>query len=256
MPSQYTEHALINHFAIRCFRDTGDCDYIAARLASRACLSAQFLWSAEQAIEKYLKCILMLNRVSTKRLGHDIAKALARINENLPFQISLSGNQLALFNTISEWDADRYLLGFMHLQSNELLWLDALVWRLRQYCEPLDVIWHRDDPSESVLLENIERVESQQGGPASKGFLPGGLLEKILADKTHPSREALVWKNLRYSSRSRRAVRYRSRMHIVNPPLWLNPELADEAARWMQIPKEIIEECRLIARSREQSDVT
>ena len=56
------EHAKINHFAIRCFRDTGDADYLAARMAMRARLAIPFLWSAEQAIEKYLKCILLLNR--------------------------------------------------------------------------------------------------------------------------------------------------------------------------------------------------
>ena len=51
----------LNLFAIRSFRDVADNDYIAARLAYRAHLPGQFLWSCEQAIEKYLKFILFLS---------------------------------------------------------------------------------------------------------------------------------------------------------------------------------------------------
>lgn len=45
----------VNDFAARSFRDVADRDYVAARLACRAGLMPQFLWSAQQAFEKYLK---------------------------------------------------------------------------------------------------------------------------------------------------------------------------------------------------------
>jgi len=66
---------LINNFATRSFRDTGDGDYIAARLAYRAQLIPQFLWSSLQAIEKYLKCVLVLNRIRAPR-SHNLADIL------------------------------------------------------------------------------------------------------------------------------------------------------------------------------------
>ena len=78
-----TLHARVNLFAIRCFRDTGDGDYIAARLAMRARLYPQYLAAAEQAVEKYLKCILMLNRCDTKRLGHRLADAFDDVRTKL-----------------------------------------------------------------------------------------------------------------------------------------------------------------------------
>lgn len=53
-----SEAAWINDFAIKCFRDTGDGDYIAARLALKAGLATQAIWSGLQAVEKYLKCML------------------------------------------------------------------------------------------------------------------------------------------------------------------------------------------------------
>ena len=58
----------LDDFAVRSFRDIGDGDYIAARMACRAQMVTQFLWSSQQAIEKYLKCILLLNRIKASKV--------------------------------------------------------------------------------------------------------------------------------------------------------------------------------------------
>ncbi|NOT26716.1 MAG: hypothetical protein HOP16_11495 [Acidobacteria bacterium] len=63
----------LNSFALRSFRDVADADYIAARLAYRAQLPVQFLWASQQALEKYLKFILFLERIKVPKLGHDLA---------------------------------------------------------------------------------------------------------------------------------------------------------------------------------------
>src|SRR5450830_901094 len=160
-----TTHAMINNFAIRCFRDTGDADYIAARLAIRSRLPGRFLWSAEQAIEKYLKCILMLNRVPALRLGHDIKKALELVNSSLQFKILLSAEESEVFQHIASCNGDRYLIFSFYFEDVELLKLDKLVWRLRQYCTSLDKLHYADTPSEAVLLENVRRIEAGLTGP-------------------------------------------------------------------------------------------
>lgn len=87
---------LLNDFAIKSFRDTADLDYIAARLAYQSRLMPQALWSGLQSIEKYFKCILLLNRINIKndKLGHDIEKALKVIEDKLPFSINLSASTL------------------------------------------------------------------------------------------------------------------------------------------------------------------
>jgi hypothetical protein len=77
-----------------------DRGYVVARMAYRMRLPSQFMWSALQAIEKYLKCILVLNRVSSRSLGHDLGKALARAETRLPFKIALSGKSRAI---IEHW---------------------------------------------------------------------------------------------------------------------------------------------------------
>ena len=53
------EKVYLNNIATRSFRDVADQDYIAARLCYRSNLMVQFVWMAEQAIEKYLKAILV-----------------------------------------------------------------------------------------------------------------------------------------------------------------------------------------------------
>src|SRR5687767_2488673 len=69
----------LNAFALRAFRDVADADYIAARLAYSAQLPVQFLWASQQALEKYLKFILFLERVKATNLGHNLESALGTI---------------------------------------------------------------------------------------------------------------------------------------------------------------------------------
>lgn len=215
-----TEHAQINQFAIRCFRDTADADYIAARAAMRVRLGGPFLWSALHAIEKYLKCILMLNGQSTIGLKHRVADALDRINTTLPFEIRLDPAEQKFFDHLVEWNSDRYLLHSYNLLDEELLSLDRLVWRLRQYCQPLDVLHYADPPSLQVLLSNVSRIEAGMSGPAQAGHVPAGMLEKILADRKHASRPALVWANAWYCMKPRTGVMFRRGFMAVNGPFF------------------------------------
>ncbi|SEO43782.1 hypothetical protein SAMN05428959_10816 [Duganella sp. CF517] len=245
------EHAKVNQFAIRCFRDTGDADYIAARLAMRARLAIPFLWSAEQAIEKYLKCILMLNRQKTGDLGHNIAKALRRINSRLPFEIRLGEDEQQVFDHVAQCDGDRYLLMSLELEDIELIMLDRLVWRLRQYCEPLDVVHYADEPSEDVLLQNVRRIALGLDGPATNGHIQGALLERVLGDSEHPAHDALVWQNLKFSLSGQEGILFLNNFQAINAPLFLNPELVDVVAKWMHVPDETKKKARRLATLRE-----
>lgn len=56
--------------ALRIFRDAADEDYVVARLAYKKMLGRQFLWSSNQAVEKYLKAASLCNGMDA-RFGHD-----------------------------------------------------------------------------------------------------------------------------------------------------------------------------------------
>lgn len=243
-------HAKINQFAIRCFRDTGDADYIAARMAMRARLAIPFLWSAEQAVEKYLKCILMLNRQKTNDLSHDIERALKLINTALPFTVELRKDEQDVFDHIAQCNGDRYLIFSLSLDDIEVIKLDRLVWHLRQYCQPLDVTHYADEPSQQVLLENVRRIEAGLERPDKNGHIPGAFLEQVLGNRNHRAHGALVWKNLYFSRSNRKRVLFEDGFQAINAPLWLDPELAEEAAKWMKIPKPIIAAARDLAKQR------
>jgi hypothetical protein len=247
---QPCEHAWVNDLAIRCFRDTGDGDYIAARLATRARLPTQALWAGLQALEKYLKCILLLNRVDTKPISHDISKALKTINDQLPFRIFLPETEQRVFDHIAESGENRYLIESFHFFDHELHDLDALVWRLRQYCEPLDVIHYNDVPSEDVLAKSIQRIEARLSGAAVDGHLSGARLEKILASDD-PAREGLVWRNEKFGD-GQLVPECGSvpPFKASNSPLWLRPELAPVVSQWIRLPGGALQEFEKLASTR------
>jgi len=246
-----TEHANINYFAIRCFRDTGDLDYVAARVLMKSHLSGPFLWSASQAVEKYLKCILILHRINTKDISHNLTKALTRIRELLPFRIELEEGEQELFNHLAQWNGDRYLLTSFTIDSYELLQLDSLVWKLRQYCVPLNKRHYSEEPSDDVLRERVREVEDTIKGESKiRGHLKGAVLESILLNKDHASHDALTWQNMFYSRTERKTIRYRSWSYAVNAPLFLQPELGDKICKWMKIHDTALDAARELAARR------
>lgn len=244
------KQAMINSLVIQCFRDMGDTDYIGARALYRLHLASQFLWSAQQAVEKYLKCILVLNRVSSKGLGHDIQAALDRINSDCPFKIELNKVERSIFDHLALYGENRYLETSYHVHDKELLKLDQLVWHLRQYCRPINFSIKTAQGEQDMLQPHLDMIVANWKGKASAGHLPSGKWESILKKKEHPSREALVWKNMRYASVDRQKIGWRHWMSAENAPLWNYPELIDDVVDLIQIEKQIAEEYRKLARKK------
>jgi hypothetical protein len=226
--------------ATRCFRDIADDDYIAARAAYRARLVVPFLWSSLQAIEKYLKCILIINDVTTHKLGHDIQGAFQRINQECPFVIKLNKIEQEIFDHVARYGPDRYLIYSHFIDDRELLKLDMLVWHLRQYCRHINYEMDLPTGKKSMLAGYLSAIDASWNASPMQGHVPTGKLEAILRNKRHPSRPALVWKNMRYASRFRRHVLFRSHSVSVNAPLWLRPGALPHIRHLVQLSKEDI----------------
>ncbi|MNF73666.1 hypothetical protein D3C85_706530 [compost metagenome] len=246
-----SEAAWINDFAIRCFRDTGDGDYIAARLALQAGLATQAIWSGLQAVEKYLKCMLLLRRVSSKGVGHKIAEGLRLVNDRLGYDIVLPDHEQAVFNHLAESCGDRYLVASLHLFDHELSGLDALVWRLRQYCDVLDVEHYNDKPSEEVLSRNLDKIKARQDGEPIAGYLERGVLEKILAEPNNRAHEGLVWRNAMFGGGQPFSASSESFNFVAtNSPLYLNPQIARAVSKLVQLPRGALEAFEELAMQR------
>jgi len=99
--------AHLNNFALRCFRDTADGDYIAARMAYRGNLIQQAFWARQQAIEKYIKCILLLRRVKSREPTHSVAKLLLKLEATFPLRLATEIRNF--IDYIEIYGSDRYL---------------------------------------------------------------------------------------------------------------------------------------------------
>lgn len=230
----------VNAFGTQSFRDQADRDYIAARLACRHELFPQFLWSSHQAIEKYLKAILLYNRIKATQVGHDLAKALS-LTQSLSFEIKLSERSRKFINHLAEVGEFRYIDVPFHVYGHILVDLDLTVWEVRRYCQVLEVFGKQLPAEEQKLLEDAKSdLATSEAKPRYKFRLHGGLLEKIVTDPKHPSHSALLWHNPCFGVRKRTTVKAKNHMNMQNSLLYLYPEMLDELLRYVFIPKKLV----------------
>jgi HEPN domain-containing protein len=235
-----TADLLLNNFAMRSFREIGDCDYIAARLSFRAQLIPQFLWQSLQAIEKYLKCILVLNRVKALK-SHDLAKLLASFENSGKFSLRLSPETRKFLIYLDTYGRFRYYETPYYTLGDELFQLDRAVWEVRRYARVLDYSLKLQDGKEvQRLTQELNANELAESQPPQEFRIIGGHLEHILAKRDHPSRAALIWHNLYFGTGHRKTIRHRHMSTSGNSPLSLHPEILDEVRKYVFLPNEVV----------------
>ena len=216
--------ALVNDFAIRSFRDVADADYVAARLACRAGLVTQFLWASQQAVEKYLKCILLLHRIPAIHVGHDLERALSKVTSSGKLTLDLTGGTKEFIQKLDQQGQFRYFELSNFAFGAEIISLDRAAWELRRFC---------------TLSEGPRLVRLRDGFPAPRVQIPHGRLEKIIDNAKDPAREPLLWQNGFFGKRARRRVRLNNWFQANNAPLYLSPQILDEVLKYVFLPKNL-----------------
>ena len=140
---------------IKTFRDAADEDYLVARVSAELVLGNQFAWSAAQAIEKYSKCILILNGHSVKDLNHNILNKLGSFVVSYPelFPEYLIPNDALkvrepydyeepFMSALKRFDDNgkpkrRYRQGRLAVRAYDLQKLDQIVLYLRRCCRQI-----------------------------------------------------------------------------------------------------------------------
>jgi HEPN domain-containing protein len=232
--------ALINNFATRSFRDIADQDYIAARLSYKHGLFSQFHWQSLQAIEKYIKAILLYNRIKAKDINHDLNRAFKHA-EKLPFEIIRSESTDNFIEHLTYFGRFRYLESSYFIHGPKLVELDKSVWEIRRYCTCLN--HDIETPSgdiKNMLNVNLAKIVKSETEQPNKYRVIGGLLEKIVEKSDHPSRGALIWQNAYFSKSTRKTVTVPTPSYSVNSPLYLHPEILDEVLEYIFLPKEVV----------------
>lgn len=231
---------LLNDFAIRSFREIGDGDYIAARLSSRALLVPQFLWQSLQALEKYLKCILVLNRIKAAR-SHCLTDLFEAFEHSNKFDVRLSPETKRFLVYLDTYGRFRYYETPYYTIGDELFRLDKAVWEIRRYARVLDYRIKVQNGKEVHLLPlELQRNQRAESRPPQEFSIIGGHLEKVLSKRDHPSRPALIWHNMYFGTGRRRTVRHRRMSSSGNSPLSLHPEILDEVLKYVFLPREVI----------------
>jgi hypothetical protein len=218
-----------------------DQDYIAARILHRYNLRPQFLWAALQAIEKYIKGIILYNRVSTKGLCHDLEAGLERLSKirDIPFQIPDDVKKFIIY--LNGEGANRYFEHQAYTLGMEIFYLDRTVWHLRRYC-----YWMRgqDDFGDGRVLERlpleIRAVHSVSEREAHKYRILGGYLEVVLAKRESGLRKHLVRKNFYYGSYKKQRVKnIQIQMWSANPTHYMHPEIFEDLSKLVQFCEEV-----------------
>lgn len=214
---------VLNTFATDVFRKQADYDYIAARMNYRMQLRQQFLWSAQQAIEKYLKAILLYNGRSAryyvedetskkKEFGHNLVKLneeVCRIdclNYELPEWLPCFLEYLTELGGFN-----RYLSKISYNHSDAMHKLDEAVWNIRRYCQYIPdrgIGGSEEFPGLKKAAINSINSPSYQEKPKSFKLFRGELEAVINRPHKDSARKALVWANLFYGKKNRKVVTF------------------------------------------------
>ena len=224
---------ILNTFATDVFRKQADYDYISARMNYRMQLRQQFLWSAQQAIEKYLKAILLYNGKSAryyiiegserkKEFGHNLVMLNQEVSNIEYLRFELPAWAPSYFEYLAELGGfNRYLSKASHNHPDSMHKLDEVVWNVRRYCQyiPTRGIGCRQEITgmKEAVVNDLNNSTYKSKPITFKLF--NGDLEKIL-DRPHkdPARKALIWANLFYGKKNRNRVTFRPMSSSEIPP--------------------------------------
>ena len=259
MNKEYTleeEAVVLNSYARECFRDTADTDYISARALYQINCLEQFFWYSQQCVEKYLKAIMLYNKVKNPRGGHDIEKLFGKV-----CQVTIVDQKLEFPEWMSETilhfkrngdTAARYRqtpINCGHYDT-EMHVLDATVFYLRRYAQTVNMAYsfgsdidakkYTEAKLRSLRLANVDKKWRS-------ALIVGGRLENIFKGKgvgIDPKRKALIWKNLLFGNgktRHRKATLRRYTLSTV-PPVFRHPEDLELLQKYINIPKKLLRE--------------
>lgn len=217
--------ARLNDFINRSFRDLADQDYISARANYKIELYDQFLWSSLQALEKYLKGILLFYDKNTKDLSHDLVKAINRIETIPDIKWDFEDGIKEFLEYLTHYGNNRYFTYPRILHGYELYKLDFAVWYIRRYCE--DMTWRKDwskKKKADYYNSHIDYLQSEELKSNAYKFrlTSKGHIEKVLdTNKYLNQREILIWKNFYYGKKKKKRIKPKISMGSTYPAHFL-----------------------------------
>ena len=230
-------------FATDSLLHNADREYILARESYFNNFDIQFLWLAHQAIEKYLKSILLYNRSSAKEINHDLNKAIKKIILINEIKFVITDEEKEYIINLNINGQNRYFDKKLLLDASYLNMLDKTVWSIRRYC---DNYWYKDHNfnekcNRKDFNEKIDFLTSNLNLSNPVNFrLNHGFIEKIFEKKSSTAYKMLVYKNFYYGSRRKNKIK-NTEYHISRgSPVNINIEEGFEILnKYVKISKDI-----------------
>lgn len=224
--------------ALDCYRDNADRDYAHARLAYQALLGNQFLWSSLHCLEKYAKCICLLNEVSSKEIRHEVLRAINKVQaERKDLDIALSPKVIEFIQRLERSGAhDRYMGVDFFAEPEDLLMLDMSVFSIREFCFP---------KLTDEELAIAKQMHSDSQVPPQHRRLYSGWLERAIHTPSDKAHSAITWNNAQLGKpiMGSSDIPFGNFMFARSPLSTGTPELLDELSGLIRIPREIREAC-------------
>lgn len=200
-------HIRLNNLAIRNFRDTADLDYIHARLAFRHKLVPQFLWSSLHALEKYGKSMLLQNLIDGKKIKHEVLPSIKKFEKEMAISLNLSEDVLEFIGRLDRRARHRYLDVSEYSLNKDIVSLDRSVHQVRRFCQCFENFHQFDNDPKIEIKKLASMIDGEDRFKDVKPVrIHGGQLEKILGNKNHPARSALIYNNPFFCTRKRKKI--------------------------------------------------
>ncbi|HHW3676489.1 TPA: hypothetical protein ACT97N_002293 [Legionella pneumophila] len=188
---KFTLDQALDEIAYRCFRDMADQDYILARVSYKLNLPTNFNWCSLQAIEKYLKCILLLHRIEAKKIKHDLEKALEKIKSikisGSSSPIEFQDSSVGFIKEINNRGQSRYLGKSIYAIPLDITKLDNCIFDVRRFA-----IKTIDDTY-------LEKIRDSKLTLFSDFCLDSGFLEAVISGN-QPAKDDLIFNNSNYGN--------------------------------------------------------
>jgi hypothetical protein len=208
------------NFATNSLLVNADKEYILSRKSYWLDYDIQFLWLANQAVEKYLKAILLYNAISIKSIEHKLVCALDKVQAIKNFNFNLPDESLDFIKFLHKQGQNRYFDRPFEIPRNALLILDKTIWGIRRYCDNYHYDRYTFDVriNEDIFIARIKELSDDEviSNPL-KFKLNHGYLETVIG-KNKKDKEDLVYKNFYYGQkRKKRLKNYRNRYSLGSP---------------------------------------
>lgn len=168
-----------------------DQDYILARVSYKLNLPTNFNWCSLQAIEKYLKCILLLHRIEAKNISHDLEEALEKIKSikicGSSSPIEFQDSSVGFIKEINNRGQSRYLGKSTYAIPSDITKLDNCIFDVRRFA--IKII---DDTY-------LEKIRDSKLTLFSDFCLDSGFLEAVISGN-QPAKDDLIFNNSNYGN--------------------------------------------------------